>query len=300
MTIEFYSEFDPQYAVTVWAAPGIRRVLARNPDKYTAWGTGTYIVGGDGAGAEVAIIDPGPALGEHIEAILTAVRGQRVTHVLITHTHADHSPAAAAIVEATGATTYGHGPHPPGADTDGEEHGDRDFVPEVAVGDGDVIHGGGEGADAFRFECLHTPGHISNHVCYAERRRGVLFSGDHVMGWSTTVVSPPDGDITAYMANLERLLDRDETVYFPTHGPPITDPRTHVRALLEHRRGREHQIVAEISRAPRRVEEIVEVVYAAVDPELHAPAARSVLAHLIALERQGRARRTEDDRWALN
>jgi glyoxylase-like metal-dependent hydrolase (beta-lactamase superfamily II) len=279
VALRFLTDFDPRYGESVPVMPGIRRVVARNPSKYTAWGTGTYIVGT----GEVAIIDPGPADDEHVEAVLSAVRGEAVTHLLVTHTHADHSPATAAVQDRTGAPTYGFGPHPAGADDESEEHGDLAFVPDVAVVDGDVIRG-----TTFQFECLHTPGHISNHVCYSERTANVLFTGDHVMGWSTTVISPPDGRIRDYLANLERLLDRDERVHYPTHGPPITDPGPYVAGLLEHRRDRERQILAEVSRGPRTVEEIVAVLYVDVRPELHRPAARSVGAHLVALVEEAR------------
>lgn len=258
----------------------MRRIVADNPSKFTAWGTGTYFVG-DG---DVVVIDPGPALETHVEALLRAVEGESVEAVLITHTHADHSPAAAALCAATGAPTYGYGPHPvvPSTDTnDGdltEEHGDLDFVPDVAVRHGDVLAllGG-------TFHCLHTPGHISNHVCYSWREGDALFSGDHVMGWSTSVISPPEGRVADYFASLRLLLDRDEHVYYPTHGPPITDPRPYVRQLIQHREGRERQIVDLLTEAPRTVPELVAVMYADVRPELHEPAGRSVTAHLIAL-----------------
>ena len=179
MAIPFLAEFDAAYGAVVRVAPGLRRVVAENPSKYTAWGTGTYLVGE----GDVAIVDPGPQLDAHVDALLAAVAGETVTHLLVTHTHADHSPAAAAVKELTGATTYGFGPHPPDARSESEEHGDVAFVPDVEVRHGDVIEGPG-----FEFECLHTPGHISNHICYAERRRGILFPGDHVMGWSTSVI----------------------------------------------------------------------------------------------------------------
>jgi glyoxylase-like metal-dependent hydrolase (beta-lactamase superfamily II) len=274
VALRFLTDFDPRYGESVPVAPGIRRVVARNPSKYTRWGTGTYIVGT----GEVAIIDPGPDDDEHVEAVLAALRGETVTHLLVTHTHADHSPATAAVQERTGAPTYGFGPHPVGADDESEEHGDLAFVPDVPVRDGDVIGGAG-----FEFECLHTPGHISNHVCYSERTTDALFTGDHVMGWSTTVISPPDGRIRAYLANLERLLGRDERGYYPTHGPPIEDPRPYVAGLIEHRLERERQILGQLRAGPRTVEEIVAVLYADVAPELHGPAGRSVTAHLIAL-----------------
>lgn len=278
MALRFLTDLDPRYGTAVQVAPGIRRVVARNPSKYTRWGTGTYLVGTE----EVAVVDPGPDDAAHVEAVLAAVGDATVTHLLVTHTHADHSPAAAALQVVTGAPTYGFGPHPAGADDESEEHGDTAFVPDVAVRDGDVVEGTG-----FRFECLHTPGHISNHVCYSERTRGVLFPGDHVMGWSTTVISPPDGRIRDYLANLERLLGRDEAVYYPTHGPPIEDPRPFVAGLLEHRRERERQIVGRLAGGPRTVEEIVAVLYADVPEELHRPAGRSVSAHLIALVEDG-------------
>jgi glyoxylase-like metal-dependent hydrolase (beta-lactamase superfamily II) len=302
VALRFLTEFDPRYGEAVDVSSGVVRVVAENPSKYTAWGTGTYVVGD----REVAVIDPGPALGTHIDALLAALEGRRVTHVLVTHTHADHSPAAAAISAATGAPTYGFGPHPADAtagdhrttgdhatgddqtadDAETDESGDRAFEPDVAVRDGDVLAG-----DGFRFECLHTPGHISNHICYAEAERGLLFSGDHVMGWSTTVVSPPDGDMAAYVANLDRLLDRRaegrDGTYLPTHGPPITDPGPYVEALVEHRRARDRQILELLDGGARTVDDLVAVMYADVRPELHAPAGRSVLAHLLALQRAG-------------
>ncbi len=315
MALRFLTDFEPDYARPVDVSPGVVRVVAENPSKYTAWGTGTYIVG-DG---EVAVLDPGPDLAAPLGALLAALDGRRVTHVLVTHTHADHSPAATAISRATGAPTYGHGPHPPeatsgddgtgvggepGRDDGGEavhESGDLTFVPDVVVRDGDVLAG-----DGFRFECLHTPGHISNHLCYAERERNLLLSGDHVMGWSTTVVSPPDGDMADYVANLSRLLDRGagglDATYLPTHGPPVVDPMPYVAALIEHRGERDRQILELLDRAASAgsgggieggatVEELVAVMYADVRSELHAPAGRSVLAHLLSLERRGLARR---------
>lgn len=326
--IELLGDFEPEYGRAVRVAPGLRRVVAQNPSKFTAWGTGTYLIG-DG---RVAIVDPGPALDEHVDALLRAVEGETVTHVLITHTHADHSPATAAIVAATGATTYGFGPHPtdeaPGANAAGagpagvrsaepagtddgtaegaegavqpaadaeqsptvEEHGDLTFVPDVVVRHGDVLQ-----TDAGAIECLHTPGHISNHICYSWAEGAALFSGDHVMGWSTSVISPPDGRITDYLDSLRLLLGRDEAVYYPTHGSPISDPRTHVRALLEHRLERERQIVELLGDGPRTVPELVAVMYADVRPELHEPAGRSVTAHLIALAEAGRVTGPTDD-----
>ena len=316
MAPRFLTEFDPRYGLAVEVSPGVTRVVADNPSKYTAWGTGTYIVGD----AEVAVIDPGPDLASHVDALLVALQGRRVTHVLVTHTHSDHSPAAAAISAATGAPTHGFGPHPEAAvggdvadggvadaraaddraegdraedDQAVDESGDLEFVPDVVVLDGDVLEG-----DGFSFECLHTPGHISNHVCFAERQRNLLFPGDHVMGWSTTVVSPPDGDMGDYVANLRRLVQRGsrglDRTYLPTHGPAIDEPLPYVQALVEHRVARDAQILELLDLGPRSVDDLVAVMYADVRPELHAPAARSVLAHLLALRGRGLVEGTGD------
>lgn len=274
MPVRFLTDFDPQVGRCVEVEPFLRRIVAPNPNMYTGWGTGTYVLGR----GRVAVIDPGPDDPSHVAAILDAVRGEEISHVLVTHTHADHSPASRAIAAATGATIVGYGPHPVGADDDAEEHGDTAFVPDTTVRDGDVVAIGDHEVD-----CIHTPGHISNHICYADRSTGVLFPGDHVMGWSTTVVSPPDGDMALYLENLRRLLGRDDRTYFPTHGPRIDDPRPFVAALIAHRQERDRQILAQLAGGPRTIAELVEVLYAEVRPELHVPAARSVQAHLIAL-----------------
>lgn len=290
MAVPFQTDFDPQVGRCVDVAPHLRRIVAGNPNMYTGWGTGTYLLGR----GSVAVIDPGPDDDAHVAAILDSVRGEEVTHVLVTHTHADHSPASRAIASATGATVVGYGPHPAAAGEDredSEEHGDVDFAPDLRVGDGDVVAFGDH-----EVECLHTPGHISNHVCYADRGTGVLFPGDHVMGWSTTVVSPPDGDMAAYVENLRRLLHREDTSYYPTHGPPILEPRSYVEALVEHREERDRQILVELATGPKAIPELVAVLYADVRAELHVPAARSVEAHLVALTNRGEVVR-EGDRY---
>jgi len=289
MAVPFLTDFDPQTGRCVEVAPHLRRIVAPNPNMYTGWGTGTYLLGR----GTVAVVDPGPDDVAHIGAILDAVRDERVSHVLVTHTHADHSPASRAVAAATGATVVGYGSHPTSAEDDSEEHGDVDFAPDLRVTDGDVVVVGDH-----EIECLHTPGHISNHLCYADRTTGALFPGDHVMGWSTTVVSPPDGDMAAYVANLRRLLDRDDSVYFPTHGPQIEDPRRYVASLVEHREERDRQILAQLAGAPRRIAELVEVLYADVRAELHVPAARSVEAHLVALRGSGMVT-SDGDRYRL-
>ena len=256
--------------------PGIRRIVARNPGPFTYKGTGTYVVGE----GEVAVIDPGPDLDEHVGALLASLAGEQVTHILVTHTHRDHSPAAKPLKDATGAPTYGFGPHAGGrrGEAGSEEGGDWDFVPDVVVNDGDRIDGG-----KWRFEAVHTPGHTSNHLCFALPDVGILFSGDHVMGWSTSVIAPPDGDMAAYMASLDKLLTRRDRTYWPTHGPAITEPAHHVRAFIAHRREREAGIVACLKSGCETIEAIVERLYVGLAPALRPAAGRSVLAHLIDL-----------------
>lgn len=295
-------EDPPEYGRAEQVSPLVRRIVADNPSRFTYHGTGTFIVGPAGTG-NVAIIDPGPDDEAHVAALLAAVDGQTVTHILVTHTHPDHSPASAAVKAATGATTYGFGPHPEAAiraheervrraveagedpePDDGEGGGDTNFVPDIALADADIVAG-----DGFTFECLHTPGHISNHLCFALAEEQTLFTGDHVMGWSTTVIPAPDGDLADYMDGLERLVGRSETTYRPTHGPAVTDPVPFVTALLAHRRHREDQIVAALTDGPGTVAALVADIYADVDEELHKAAGASVFAHLLALHRRGRA-----------
>jgi glyoxylase-like metal-dependent hydrolase (beta-lactamase superfamily II) len=278
--IPFRREFDFEYGRLESVAPGIRRIVARNPGPFTFRGTGTYVVGE----GKVAVIDPGPDLPEHIEALLMDLAGEEVTHILVTHTHRDHSPAAAAVKEATGAPTYGFGPHAGGrrGEPGIEEGGDWDFVPDIVVGDGAEIVG-----DGFRFEAVHTPGHTSNHLCFALPDHGILFSGDHVMGWSTSVIAPPDGNMAAYMASLDKLLARRDAVYWPTHGPAITEPKEHVRAFIAHRREREAGILDCLAAGVERIDAMVERLYVGLNPNLKRPAGRSVLAHLIDLRGRG-------------
>jgi glyoxylase-like metal-dependent hydrolase (beta-lactamase superfamily II) len=257
-------------------APGIRRIVARNPGPFTYKGTGTYVVGA----GEVAVIDPGPDLAEHVDALLASLAGEAVTHILVTHTHRDHSPAAKAVKAATGAPTYGFGPHAGGerGEKGSEEGGDWDFVPDIVVHDGEEIAGGN-----WRFEAVHTPGHTSNHLCFALPEAGILFSGDHVMGWSTSVIAPPDGNMAAYMASLDKLLRRRDSVYWPTHGPQIAEPDRHVRAFVAHRREREAGILECLKAGSETIAAIVERLYAGLNPALRGAAGRSVLAHLIDL-----------------
>ena len=285
MGITFHRALDVRYGASVTVAPDIRRVLAPNPSPFTFHGTGTYIIGQ----GRVAVIDPGPALGDHVEALLDAVRGETVTHLLVTHTHLDHSPAAAAIKAATGAETYGFGPHGGvlGGARNGdvvEEGADYEFRPDHLVADGDVIEGTG-----WRVRAVHTPGHTSNHLCFALESGAALFSGDHVMGWSTTVVSPPDGDMAAYMASLTKLKSETAGAFWPTHGPAIPNPQSYLGALIAHREARSAAILTCLENGITRIPEIVSRLYAEIDPRLHGAAARSVLAHLIQLVEEGDA-----------
>lgn len=284
--------YDPAYGAAVALSPLITRVLARNPSPFTFHGTGTYLVGTDA----LAVIDPGPADEAHLDAILAGAAGRPITHILVTHTHSDHSPLAAALKARTGARSFGFGPHGSGHDESAakvEEGGDMAFMPDERVAHGDVIAGEG-----FSFEALHTPGHTSNHLCFALREEAALFPGDHVMGWSTTVVSPPDGDMRAYMASLDLLAQRDERVFYPTHGAPIGGPhdamarrpQDFVRALSTHRQAREAQVLAQLQSGQGLIREMVPVLYAETDKRLHPAAALSLYSHMLKLVAEGRAR----------
>ena len=282
--IVFNRNLDFEYGVLETVAPSVRRMIARNPSPFTFHGTGTYVVGH----GRVAIIDPGPALEEHIEALTRGLRGETITHVLVTHTHRDHSPGCALLRRFTPAPTYGYGPHGSGRPKAGEETvvveegADFEFAPDVEVRDGDVIE-----CDGFGFECVHTPGHTSNHVCYRLREERALFCGDHVMGWSTTIVSPPDGHMGTYIASLQRLLDADDRTYWPTHGAPIRDPKPYVESLLEHRLLRARQVEGCLRDGIDTIPEMVKLLYRDLPPHMHPAAARSVLSTIVLLVERG-------------
>lgn len=281
VSIPFRRHLEFEYGEVSDVAPDIRRVVANNPSAFTLYGTGTYIIGR----GEVAVVDPGPPDDGHIEAILRATAGETITHMLVTHTHMDHSPGCRLLAEHTDAKTYGFGSHGAGKAEEGvivEEGGDMDFAPDVIVRHGELIEG-----QEWSVECVHTPGHTSNHICYAFGKERTLFSGDHVMGWSTSVISPPDGDMADYMASLELLLMRDDAVYWPTHGPAIADPKPHVRAFIEHRKERESEILRCLAAGGRRIAEMVPTMYAHVPDYLHAAAARSVFATMALLVDRG-------------
>jgi glyoxylase-like metal-dependent hydrolase (beta-lactamase superfamily II) len=271
-------------------SPLVRRLLAHNPSPFTFTGTGTFVVGQ----GTVAVIDPGPADPAHIAALLAALKGETVSHILITHTHMDHSPAAPAVQAATGAQIIGCAPLVLSDDGPRADAGfDASYAPDKVMAEGDSIAGPG-----WTLTAVATPGHTSNHLCYALAEEKALFTGDHVMGWSTTVVAPPDGDMAAYMVSLRKLIDRDDVIYHPTHGEPVTDPQRFVRGLVTHRKQRETQILNRLGEGPQAIAALVAAMYAAVDPRLHPAAGRSVLAHLIDLQARGLVV-AEADRWRL-
>ena len=319
--IPFVGIIDPlRYAEAEVVSPKIRRVIARNPSNFTFTGTGTYLVGN---ATDVAVIDPGPDLPEHRTALLRAIEGQKVRAIVITHCHSDHVGLAAWLREETGAPTVAWKPHgavgqldndddikvmqslAPPPKTEEEKEKEREiaraagldpddleiresvaleFEPDVRVGDGEVAAHG----DGWTLIGIHTPGHTSNHMCVAFEEEKALFTGDHIMGWSTTVVSPPDGDMRDYMASVKKLQFRDDKILWPTHGSPVTDPQPFLLAYYEHRLGREAQVLACVAQGVNTVAPMVRQMYAAVIPELHIPAARSVLSHLTQLVQDGR------------
>jgi glyoxylase-like metal-dependent hydrolase (beta-lactamase superfamily II) len=268
---------DAPYATLDQLEPGIARVLAHNPSAFTYYGTQTYLIGID----ELAVIDPGPDLPAHVEALEKAIAGRPVVAIMCTHTHRDHSPAARPLAERTGAPVIGCAPLAletvgPRADASF----DGDYVADRVLEDGGSIAVDGEVVTA-----VATPGHTSNHLCFAYR--GALFSGDHVMGWSTTVVVPPDGDMAAYMASLDKLRQRDDRIYYPAHGPAVTNPQQYVRHLVGHRMQREKQILSLVGQREREIPDIVANAYPGLDRRLTVAAGGSVLAHLLDLERRG-------------
>ena len=265
--------------------PLVRRILAPNPSAFTFTGTQTHIVGR----GEVAVIDPGPDHSGHIQALLSATAGERISAIVCTHTHRDHSPGTRPLKEATGAPIVGCAPLAL-ADEGEDESFDPDYRPDRVLADGEQLEGPG-----WTLEAVATPGHTSNHLCFALKESDALFSGDHVMGWSTSIVSPPDGDMGAYVASLKKLLEREKSVYYPAHGPIVSEPRKLVRGLILHRKQREAGIVGRLRAGEGRIPAIVASLYQAVDPRLHPAAARSVLAHLIDLERRGLVRRSGEE-----
>ena len=257
--------------------PGLRLVMANNPGPFTFKGTMSYILGR----GRVAIVDPGPDDPAHTAALLHAVRGETVTHIFVTHTHRDHSPAVPRIKAATGATVYAEGPHRAARALHIGEHNpldasaDREFAPDVALKDGEVVAG-----DGWAVEAVATPGHTANHMAFAWKEAQALFAGDHVMAWATSIVAPPDGAMSDYMASLDKLARRDESLYFPGHGPAIGNARRFVNAYILHRKARESAIVNRLAKGDRDIPSLVRAIYVGLDPRLTGAASLSVLAHL--------------------
>ncbi|MFO7963844.1 MAG: MBL fold metallo-hydrolase [Desulfobacterales bacterium] len=288
--IPFVQEFEFQYERIERLSPLIRRIVADNPNFFSFFGTNTYIIGQ----GEVALIDPGPDLPKHIDAIVKGLAGEVVTHIFVTHTHFDHWPAFKSLQAAFGAKTYGYA----GEAEEGPDQGldlmeFRDFAnqerfemtgftPDIHVEHGDVITGNG-----WSVECVFTPGHASNHMCYQLREEKALFSGDHVMGWSTSVISPPSGNMENYMSSLDLLLQRNDRRYWPAHGPGITDTKHFVRTFIAHRQEREEQILDQLKRGVNTISAMVSDMYSDVPDFLHPAAERSVLAAIIYMIKKG-------------
>jgi len=270
--------------------PLVRRVLAPNASPFTYTGTQTYLVGAAGG---IAVIDPGPDDADHLAALEMAIGDAPVTAICCTHTHRDHSPGAAPLARSTGAPVIGCAPLAlESAGPRADAPFDRDYAPDRVLADGESLSGPG-----WTLTALATPGHTSNHLCFALEESGALFTGDHVMGWSTSVVSPPDGDMADYMASLERLHGREDRVYSPAHGAAVERPRQLVRGMIGHRRQRERQILSLLAEGPQQVTDMVARMYKGVDRKLWPAAGQSVLAHLIDLERRGAVNRSGEEWW---
>lgn len=284
MAIPFVKDVSFDYGVTERLSPLITRVVADNPGPFTYTGTGVFIIG---ASDSVCVIDPGPTTDKHVAAMDRALNGKTVSHILLTHHHMDHCPLAAPLAAKHGCKVYGLSPQKlapiEGAALPLEEGNDLSFKPDVEIGDGHIFSG-----PDWTLTTLHTPGHTSNHLCFALDEENCLFSGDHIMGWSTSVISPPDGDMGDYLASLNRVLDRDFDIIRPTHGAPITDVRPFVQAYIDHRLTREAQIMSAIGAGLNNISDIVAALYQHVDKRLHPAAAHSVLSHIIHMRKTGR------------
>jgi len=287
--IPFVREFKFEYGRIERLGPMIRRVVANNPNYFTFYGTNTYILGNK----EVALIDPGPDMPEHVNAIMDGLEDETITHILVTHTHFDHWPACTSIQAACGAKTYGfiHKNDTLNREQESAEvrilaNQERfeitGFIPDISIVHGDVILGNG-----WSVECVFTPGHASNHMCYQLREEKALFSGDHVMGWSTSVISPPSGNMENYMNSLDLLLRRDDIHYWPAHGPGIQDTKNYVKSFIAHRKKREQQILDELEKGPNTISGMVSDLYSDVPEHLHPAAQRSMLACVVYLIKRG-------------
>ncbi|NKE75630.1 MBL fold metallo-hydrolase [Ochrobactrum sp. MC-1LL] len=277
MALVFDSSFAPEYGKPVELSKGIVRVTVNNPSAFTFHGTNSYIVGRD----TLAIIDPGPVDEAHYQALLAAIAGRPVSHIFVSHTHRDHSPLAERLKNELGAKTVAEGPHRPARPYHAgevnvlEASADTDFAPDIVLADGGTVEG-----DGWALQGLHTPGHAANHMAFGLKGTDILFSADHVMAWATSIVAPPDGSMSDYMASLEKLLARDDHVYLPGHGGAVTKPAAFVRGLRAHRKMRERAVFQRIMQGDRTIGDMVKAIYRDTDPRLHGAAALSVLAHL--------------------
>lgn len=286
MALSFQTEFEPAYGQAVEVLPGVARLTVNNPSAFTFHGTNSYIVGSE----TLAVIDPGPEDEDHLRALLAAIGGRPVSHIFVTHTHRDHSPLAARLREETGAVVVAEGPHRAarplrlGEINALDASGDTDFAPDATLKDGAAIEG-----DGWTISGVFTPGHMANHMSFALEGSGVLFSGDHVMAWSTSIVAPPDGSMADYMASLDRLLARDDRLYLPGHGGGLRNPLPFLRGLKAHRKMRERAILERLRVGDRTIGEMVKAIYRDTDPRLHGAAALSVFAQLEDLVGKGAA-----------
>ncbi|HVW54791.1 MAG TPA: MBL fold metallo-hydrolase [Rhizobiaceae bacterium] len=282
--MRFDRTFEPRYGEAVPIAPNVHRITANNPSPFTFRGTNSYIVGSD----TLAVIDPGPNDDDHLHALTKAIAGRPVSHIFVSHTHRDHSPLSARLKELTGAPLVAEGPHRParlrleGETTPLDSSGDTGFRPDIVLADNGVVNG-----DGWSLRAVHTPGHTANHLALALEGSDILFSADHVMAWSTTIVAPPDGSMKDYMASLDKLLDRDDRIFFPGHGGPVTAPKAFLRGLKAHRKMRERAILERITAGDRSIPAIVGAIYRDTDPRLYGAAGLSVLAHMEDLVSRG-------------
>ena len=277
---QYYNKnFKANYNSIETINSNIRRLLAKNPSPFTFYGTGTYIIGND----DIAVIDPGPLIRSHISNLLKLLKGAKKVSLFITHTHADHSPAAKVIKENINCTLFGYGPYKRKKfDTKFEEGHDKTFKPDVYLNDREEVRG-----NSWTIRAIHTPGHTSNHMCYGLEEESILFTGDHIMGWATTVIVPPDGNMTSYIESLRKILVFKYKIFYPTHGGPITRPRQYVKALIAHRLMRQTQIINELSKNTLSIKQMVSKFYKTTDKRLWPAAEKSILANLLSLREKG-------------